>query len=512
MPKDSSSLKPVFCNAESGYLALTFCAPDRVQCCNCPAKVLEVIYKCITTVRQAVAGDSDAATKEIGQLVATTKVHSTVTEFALGGFPFMTEPTIEGKNMGSIFAMNVLEELALMKYDLVTTTNLTSGLGISATWFFIETVQHWKVYTRIPTLNTRPTTVIIEPSGCDVLRIIRSSPDIVQAMKAAIQKAWKYGCDRGTESTYGDTRIYSIQLANFPWYTHREQKDPAVAESKQLLLEIVGQMTQLQYTLVCSTNIYGQTDSLVFMHHPDMPQYTPDNYCMVSLDTSNCVRLINCAEAQVEAMRDIVQSTGKRILEYPGRSNSGTHYEFAIDDRPWIDIPMKSTASARDLVKEIIQMMANYGCHLVEALDVSRHVFDRSVLLFHHESAEIMHLPDDLECCTIALAYHNTLSLIGLPRGVTKTVTEKVTDLYQPGVTHQDNAGPSNLVNIVLEGFPWTAMGEYDRLHGTAALLVSIESMQKEGWEVLASIDIAGRTNPEVNENGPHSLFFAKTG
>eukprot|EP00397_Hematodinium_sp_SG-2012_P013294 GEMP01013494.1.p1 GENE.GEMP01013494.1~~GEMP01013494.1.p1 ORF type:complete len:522 (+),score=145.80 GEMP01013494.1:274-1839(+) len=511
----------IFSDPTTGYLAISFCAPDRVQCFNCPRNVLDRIQLGIAAVQKSVREGSDSApvdsdkkgNRSAADTVFTTKQYGSVTEFCVGGFPFVAEPTVSGKNIATLVAMRILEEIALLQYDFVTATNMTSGAGTNATWVFAQVRKQQKVYQRIPKLTERPHIVVIEPSGYDTLRIIGSDADIAAAMDTAVARAWPHGATSTEKSQCGSTRVDTMKLRNSPWYTHRKETDPVLVQSKQFLLGIIGQMAKLRYTLVCSTNIFGSTDSLMFMIDTSLPQYTEDNYCMVSLDTSNCVRMINCSEVLITPMREVLKTMGKLMVESDGGNNAATHYEFAIDDRPWIDMPMKSDVPARRLVAKIVEMMATFGCHLVESLDLSKHEYDRSMLLFHHENATIGRTRDTLECGTVAMAYHNVLTLVDLPSDVAETVTENFGVLYTPGIA-SESKGPTEAngttTSIVLEGFPWTSMCEIDRLNALVALVGSMQELQSKGWEVLASIDIAGRTNPECNENGPHSLLFVK--
>ena len=112
--------------------------------------------------------------------------------------------------------------------------------------------------------------------------------------------------------------------------------------------------------------------------------------------------------------------------------------------------------------------MLAYGWALTSAIDITRCLDDKSVLLY----TRAQNFTTTFAC--IALSDEHRLGLLDFPPSHMETLREVLARAYLPGITSQEQRD-NGCYEMDLEGYPWTACSVFN-LHGRcfACILISV--------------------------------------
>lgn len=385
---------------------------------------------------------------------------------------------------GKLFTLRMFEEMYKLGYDLVVSSDL-SRMFDQATWFFVKNTSE------------RPAqrVVCLAPGKSDTLVLLRADDRFTGVVRSSIQESWPLGIqDEQTVESCGET-LTEIKLSGNPWIDYAGAQN---IQCRQMLIHMFGTLGSHNYKLLGGTNIKGGTDSYFFMHDPSYST-TPADMCMISLNKSDRLRLVNCVD-MAGPVRDTISSNYGEIQREEDKYGS---WEFKLSGYPWCcsgDLAIRS----RQLIARISETMLKHGWALTTAIDISRSLNDKSVLLY----TRAQNYTTKFAC--IALSDVHRVRFLDFPPSDTSQLRSVLEREYLPGVAKQGQRD-SHCYELDLEGPPWTQNSSFN-LHARSALLTVLAKADSLGWRLVASADVSAKYVHQ--ENGPdypidvHTWYF----
>jgi len=186
----------------------------------------------------------------------------------------------------------------------------------------------------------------------------------------------------------------------------------------------------------------------------------------------------------ISAIRDIIKRSWSKGLQAQGPYSAS--YEFKLYGNPWHG-QGSDAIPARIIMREILSYLFSQGWILHVNTDVSKSEFDTDSLIFRKQQSS----PPSSEWVAISFNQNDRLRLIGAPQGLLADVRVLLKEMK---LLQAENWKDRNLDawEYKLHGRPWFATGE-DTIKTRVLLLRLLETLERKGWSVYASIDQSTR-------------------
>merc|ERR1712213_173309 len=178
-------------------------------------------------------------------------------------------------------------------------------------------------------------------------------------------------------------------------------------------------------------------------------------------------------------------------------------WEFKLKGNPWCCSGDKAIRSRRT-ISRISETMLEHGWALTNAIDITRSLNDKSVLLYTRTERKTR----SFAC--IALSDIDRIRFLDFTPQHTRKLAAIFQEVYLPGVQDQFQRDNS-CYEMNLNGPPWTQNSSYN-LHARSALIHVLKEANSLGWRLVASADVSSKY--VTQENGPdypidvHSWYF----
>ena len=413
--------EPVSNNPYLGYVAVALRSPNKVRLIHAPQDVVLKIEKIILEINK-IFGESDAP-------VEREEKYGCVEYCISSGYCFQLSNNKSSATSGKLFVILMFEEMYKLGYDAVVSSDL-SRMYDQATLFFTKNTSE----------RTTQRVACLAPGKSDTLVILRANSAFINIVRRAILESWPLGIQNEKEIHCCGEILTQIKLHGTPWVDYA---GPENIQCRQMLINILGQLGAESFKLLAGVNIKGGTDSLFFIQDPSY-QAMPSTLCMISLNKNDRLRLINCRD-MVGPLRETISRNYGEIQREEEKYGS---WEFKLADTPWWTSGFLAI-QARQLISRISETMLSYGWALTTAIDISRSLNDKSVLLY----TKSPNYNTSFSC--IALSDVHRLRLVDFSSSHTEQLREVLERFYLPGVTQQGQRD-STCYEIDLNGSPWT--------------------------------------------------------
>ena len=224
-----------------------------------------------------------------------------------------------------------------------------------------------------------------------------------------------------------------------------------------MLINIFGRLGSVNYKLLAGTNIKGGTDSLFFIHDRDY-RVSPADFCIVSLNKNDRLRLVNCVE-MADVVRQVVIRNYGEIQKEEDKYGS---WEFKLPGYPW-NCSGHEAIRSRRLISRVSEAMLAHGWALTNAIDISRSTDDKSVLLY----TRCQPLSTNFAC--LALSDVDRIRLLDFPPAETSSLKTCLVQNYMPGV-QKEEVKDERCHQLDFIGSPWTQSSSFG-IHARTALM-----------------------------------------
>uniref|UniRef100_A0A914W883 Uncharacterized protein n=1 Tax=Plectus sambesii TaxID=2011161 RepID=A0A914W883_9BILA len=365
--------------------------------------------------------------------------------------------------------------------DLSRTTDLT-------TWFFQKNPA--LIGKQLPTEGG---IICLSLSSHDKLQLINAPTvlhnELLQCVGPLLQNHEVHGCD------------FEVKLAGYPWSSASFEEG---VSARQLLLNTIRKFDSHNFRFYGTANLKGTADCIFFEQDRNYVA-GETRFCMLSLNASDRIRLIDCPEP-------VVETVGRCINQYwPDGIQETRQYEHCVEYKlkgyPWHSYG-DDAINSRFLITLILQSLVPVGWAVMSALDISRRANDKAVFVLRSCT------PTSIPHICICPADMDLIRLINAPKDIQDTVNNVIHSNWPYGVQREG----TRLMGYEwkLQGHPWSSHGGNDYAMSRHLMTRLLNEMARLGWRVICSADVSAKY---VNqENGPdypidvHSWFLARTG
>uniref|UniRef100_A0A1I8ACU0 Reverse transcriptase domain-containing protein n=1 Tax=Steinernema glaseri TaxID=37863 RepID=A0A1I8ACU0_9BILA len=277
-------------------------------------------------------------------------------------------------------------------------------------------------------------------------------------------------------------------------------------KARSLLLSIFRTFRQYGYALFGTVNLKGTADSIFFIN--DGSTLTPEQYCVISLNAQDRLRLIGCPKNLVDMTSNLISA------QWPGGLQNTNHdgecVEFKMKGRPWFAYQRHSAVESRHFIATLLQASVKNGWAVLASLDVSRKPTDKAVFVMR--SCTPMSIP---HFC-IAPASRDLIRIIGADHEMETLVANVFKQCWSPGIQHESK--DCNNLELKLRGVPWHSYSFSDSFALARMTMTRVlTALEERGWSVICSADVSAKyihNNDNSNSDHPcdvHAWFVAKT-
>ena len=477
MPTTNNVKVPVEMKSDLGMFCISLRPFRKVELIHAPSRVAVLVHRVADEVNSLYTGQSYLETPSKNKLG--------VMQFTMAADVFVCQSGKEPATVGKLFCIRVVEELHKMGYDLQVTSDLTRQRYSAASLFFK------KVAGERPAAKV----VCIAPGKEDKIILMNHNERVKSLVEEAIKTAWPPGIQRRENQEVLGLTLHDIKMNGCPW-----RASEANIDNNRIINRIVENLSKIKLKLVGGINIKGGTDSLFFMGDPTS---SSAQFCSISLCQKNRLRLVDCKE-ESQYVRQAIANSGFRITD---ESEMEHHARMRLNGSPW-HCSGAEAVQARQLVARISEAMLQRGWALTDAIDISRRLDDKSMLLFRRC------VPTTASFSCICLTSTDHLRLVNFSRGDQEVLKTCIMENYLPGVDGVDTSGvEGNSVKFSLVGSPWSNHGA--GLHARSLLVHLFAAAVSLGFQIVASADVSSKfqTDSDGNPEYPldvHSIYLVK--
>ena len=417
-----------------------------------------------------------------------------VTWFKLGGQPFVKadeDTSIQLRQMVG----KILERLAAVGWKVTQTAQI--GRKFEQSTIFLR--------KSAPEVSPLPY-IGIGLSSNDSLVFVNLPANLEQPLREAIQIAWRLGHQ---EWAYKDG-VLKVKLRGTPWKSSDEQ----AIQSKIVIQDIIAALRRHQWAFVCNVNTKSTTDSLFFRFEPDIVPGEGIEFCTISLNRSDRMRLIKVKEDVISRIRQVIESIWAPEKIQKEKEWHGS-WEFKLAGIPWHS-SSDDSIKARYLILKVMEAMREMSWHVVAAINMSRRGGSKSVLFFQKAQRRT-----DSICC-LALADKDKFRLINMQPDMVELCKRTVLSRWGEGYeSEKEKELPFGKVwQMKLFCEPWRGGIRNDTIHAKSIICHVIEEFYKKGWRLYVCGDVSSewieKDDTVVAETGKtlqyprdsHTLFF----
>lgn len=402
----------------------------------------------------------------------------------LQGSPFEKEGKKEDGVMVKAMVCALLERLRSAGWELALSSNLSRRQD-SSTLFFRQ----------VP---------VTSYAGCKMMCLCLSGDDKLQLINGPAEaRSVLAECSKELlQKQSCGNNYFEVQLRGNVWRVSLK-KDWFL--SRKILLDCFTQFLRLRYFFYGTANLLGSADCIFFIS--DGGDMGLQEFCLLSLNNDNHIRLINAPDEVIQAARNCLKERWTRGIQKAGTKTGGNFYEFKITGSPWSSCGVEAIES-RLLMTVLLQQLVQVGWAVVTAFDISRTAANKAVFLLHRcVAANIPHF-------AICPAHVNFIRIINANEDMVQLVKETVQETWTVGIESEIVYG--NSYEMTLAGSPWESSGEVFEL--TRAMMARIlYELGKRGWRPICSADVSSQylndgKKAHCHPLDVHSWFIAYTG
>ena len=353
-------------------------------------------------------------------------------------------------------------------------------------------------FQRCPPESSTIPFVCVGLSSVHKLQILNLPPQLVEPIKETIRLSWSLGIKK-ENWTNG---VLEVKLFGYPWKATKQQSVMA----KVLLQNIIGTLRRYQWVYYCNVNLKSTADSLFFRHDPSIPPYESVQFCTISLNLNNRLRVINAPGTVVAVIRKVIETTWLCGGIQADREYHGSR-EFKLSGNPWHSIKVEAVMS-RCLILKILEAMREQGWHNIAGIDISRGVTDKSTLIFQKGE------PKRSPVICLSLNDVDKFRLINMPGQLVELFRQILLCRWPNGVQEEKKLTltSGSVWQMKLFGRPWNGGESNDTIHARSFLCNIIQEFIERGWRPFLSADVSAKYIHQ--ENGPdypvdvHSMWF----
>ncbi len=414
--------------------------------------------------------------------------------FKLGGQPFVVADSKTSIQLRQMMG-KILEKLAAVGWKVLQTAQI--GRKFEQSSIFLT--------KSAPEFSTLPY-IGLGLSSNDSLVFVNLPANLEQPLRAAIQMAWRLGHQ---EWAYNDG-VLKVKLRGTPWKSSDEQ----AVLSKIVIQDIIATLRRHQWSFVCNINTKSTTDSLFFKFDPSIVAGESTEFCTISLNRDDRLRLIKVKEDVISRIRQVIESVWAPEKIQKEKEWYGS-WEFKLAGYPWHSTSDPSIR-ARYLVVKVLEAMREKGWHAIAAMSISRRGGSKSVLVFQQAQ------PRNEPITCLALSDKDKFRLINMKPDMVELFKRTVLSRWGEGYeSEKEKEFPfGNVWQMKLFCEPWHGGIRNDTLHAKSIICHIVDEFHKKGWRLYVCGDVSSewidKDDTIVAETGKslqyprdsHTLFF----
>ncbi|VDM39226.1 unnamed protein product [Toxocara canis] len=280
--------------------------------------------------------------------------------------------------------------------------------------------------------------------------------------------------------------------------------------ARQLLLNIFHRFHEVRYRYYGTANIKGTADCIFFI--ADCQDVGPREYCMLSLNASDRVRIIGAPDELIGMVGECLQRHWPKGIQDAKTKGDGAYFEYKMKGFPWSSCGTESVDS-RLMLTIILQQLITVGWGVVTALDVSRRANDKAVFLLRRCAVgSVPHF-------AICPAETDKIRLVNADKQMIELVGNVLRSSWTLGIQREGLYGHS--FEYRLAGYVWSSSvfgcsGQFELCRMMMTRL--LYELAQRGWRVICSADVSSKYASDDGNNSKehpvdvHSWFIAYTG
>ena len=420
--------EPVKMEPTLGYVGIKLREPNTICLLHAPREVIAATESVIKEIFRK--------TGEPTRPVEKSDVYGSW-GYSLGSHNcFQLESNKVAAISGRLFTILMLEEMHKLGYDPVVSSDLSQRFD-KTTWIFVKTTSE------------RPSKKVVglAPDKRDIVMMVGACNRFQDVVRTSVTEAWPLGIQQEENIEVCGELILQIKLNGNPWWDYEGEEKHT--RCRQMLIQIMGQLGYNNFRLLFTTNLKGGTDSYFFIHDKYYV-IDPSKLAMISLNRKDRMRLINCRD-MAESIRRAIIRNGNEIESEEDVYGS---WEFKLSGKPWKSCGAEAVRSKR-LICRVSEKMLDHGWTLTNALDISRSVSEKTVLLYSRSESFVT------QFACIDLSYHKILRLLDFPQSVTSELKELIAWEYVPGIKREQQTDES-CYEFYLRGGAWSGESPFN--------------------------------------------------
>ena len=434
--------EPVVNDPSLGYVGVALRSPNKFRLIHAPPEVVHMTERVIGEINNKGGADYIEVSKQDKYGTTGYSVGS--------GSCFQLNSGKTSATSGKLFTVLMFEEMYKLGYDPVVSSDL-SRMYDQATWFFV------KKTSERPPLRV----ACLAPGKSDTLVMLRANDRFKEVVRNSIVESWTLGIQHEKEIESCGETLTEIKLNGNPWIDYAGAEN---IQCRQILIQIFGQLGSINYKLLAGTNIKGGTDSYFFIQDPNY-MIIPASLCMISFNKYDRLRLVNC----VDMASPVRETISRHFGEIQREEEKYGSWEFKLSGNPWCCSGDQAIRS-RQLISRISETILAHGWALTTAIDITRSLNDKSVLLY----ARAQNYTTNFAC--IALSDIHRVRLLDFSPSHTQQLREVLERVYLPGVKDQGQRD-NTCYEMDLNGPPWTQNSSFN-LHARYILYLLFRNKQ----------------------------------
>ena len=404
----------------------------------------------------------------------------------INGYPFRPTTSSNVSQQAQQMVCHILQKLHGNGWKII----ITSALGrqeAKSTMFFKKSSPEFSQYLCVGLISS------------DKLQIVNLPPQLVEPMKQIIRLHWSLGIQ---DEDLPNPGVLEVKLRGNPWWSTEEQSIMA----KVLLQNIIATLRSYQWVYCCNVNLKSTADSLFFRYDPNINPGESAQFCTISLNRNDRLRVITAPENIVAMVRKVIQTTWVHGCIQDERDYHGS-WEFKLSGNPWYSTKEES-AMARYLVLRILEAMLEQGWHNIAGIDISRRPSDKSVLVFQKKE------PKRCPMMCLSLNDVDKLRLINMPNEMMELLKNILCSRWLKGIQKEQilTLSMGTAYEAKLSGWPWMGGDRNDTLHARSFLCIIIQEFMERGWTLFLSADVSAKyVHHDKSTNYPidvYSMWF----
>ncbi|KAK0410335.1 hypothetical protein QR680_005071 [Steinernema hermaphroditum] len=434
--------------------SITIRGPDKIKVMDAPENVVSLVNNALLAYYGAIQ-DVDVGF-EGG------------TRFKLSGCPFSKSGGFDLSVQSKYFFTRLVADLYEMGWKLWLNSDL-SRLYDNSTLFFHRVAPPRDAFS----------ICCLSLSHHDKFQLINAPDVLYQVLLACVGNLLQ------DAQTYKN--CYSVKMHGYLWDNDNYDES---TNARILLLNIFRNFRLAGFSFFGTVNTKGTADSILFINEESTTPPPPEEYCIVSLNAKDRLRLIECPHNLVNMTAHLLKT------RWPGgiqdHFQEGKCVEFKMKGYPWYAGVREDAVVSRHFLAELLKESVAHGWAVLTAIDISRKAQDK--------------------------ANDDKIRIIGADAQVREYVAEVVRQCWTPGI-QEESTGYAEDYQLKMRGCPWECSTFSDSFALARIMMTRIlTSLKAIGWSVICSADVSAKYITEHRDNHKkqypedvHSWFVAQT-